>query len=436
MNHTFLPPFLACLQNSVRHNLSLHSRFVKVQNDTSGKSSWWTVNLDAKSGRTSRRRSHSVDNTNAPSPKTRKREKRAKMKKVSKGSSTENILSSPCDSPTLCQLQPPWSPNPSCPSPTGSDLSPCYSPVLNSPVLHRSSRNVTPVSPLISPPGLDQQGANVFSSSNSSLLDSDSHRPDFGDPGACVDMLAQLNLQSSREHMGSSSSLSSLNSPRPVIPTSNKSPHPVFNFNGTNIDSSGYSSSTYFSDTDLPEPATLPPPPPYEDHMTHQARPLCYTPTRSGTHPLHITLSADTARPRSGSEPAVNHSNRFNIPQDIDMDLISSNFNDCDVETIIQNEIKYENGSRGRLDFAFDAHGHKHQTHPHHTTTSPSTSTTSTTHHYPHSTHTPNHTSYRAQHPASTSPIDPTLTSATLQADPYLMQGHAITPSAASYWAH
>lgn len=426
--------FFPYLQNSVRHNLSLHSRFVKVQNDTSGKSSWWTVNLDAKSGRTSRRRSHSVDNTNAPSPKTRKREKRAKLKKVTKGSSTENILSSPCDSPTLCQLQSPWSPNPSCPSPTGSDLSPCYSPVLQSPILHRGSRNATPVSPLISPPGLDQQGASVFSGSNSSLLDSDNHTPDFGDPNACVDMLAQLNLRSSREHMGSSSSLSSLNSPRPTVPT-NKSPHPIFNFNGP-IDSSGYSSSTYYSDTDLPEPPTnLPPPPPYEDHITHQARPLCYTPTRSGTHPLHITLSA---RPRSGSEPAVNHSNRFNIPQDIDMDLIGSSFPDCDVDTIIQSEMQIENG---QLDFAFNAQSSKHPAHPthhfHNSTGQPLTPPSSSYQHHPHNHAHPGHTSYRAQHPASTSPVDPTLTSATLQADPYLMQGHNMTPTTANYsWAH
>jgi hypothetical protein len=403
----------------VRHNLSLHSRFVKVQNDTSGKSSWWTVNLDAKSGRTSRRRSHSVDNTNAPSPKTRKREKRAKLKKVSKGSSTENILSSPCDSPTF-QLQAPWSPNPSCPSPTSSDLSPCYSPVLQSPVLHRGSRNATPVSPLISPPGLDQQGANVFGS-NSSLLDSDSHTPDFGDPSACVDMLAQLNLRSSREHMGSSSSLSSLNSPRPSIPT-NKSPHPVFNFNGP-IDSSGYSSSTYYSDSDLPEPASLPPPPPYEDHITHPARPICYTPTRSGTHPLHITLSA---RPRSGSEPAVNHGNRFNIPQDIDMDLIGSSFPDCDVDTILQSEMQL--AENGQLDFAFDTHSKHHAQHTHNGTAGQPQHS-----HHPHH---PSHAAYRPQHPASTSPVDPTLTSATLQADPYLMQGHNMTPSTAGYWAH
>ncbi|XP_037081119.1 forkhead box protein O-like [Pollicipes pollicipes] len=43
-------------KNSVRHNLSLHTRFVKVQNEGTGKSSWWTINPDAKTGKCSRRR--------------------------------------------------------------------------------------------------------------------------------------------------------------------------------------------------------------------------------------------------------------------------------------------------------------------------------------------------------------------------------------------
>ncbi len=34
-------------QNSIRHNLSLHSRFVRVQNEGSGKSSWWMLNPEA-----------------------------------------------------------------------------------------------------------------------------------------------------------------------------------------------------------------------------------------------------------------------------------------------------------------------------------------------------------------------------------------------------
>ena len=390
------------------------------------------------------------------------------MKKVSKGSSTENILSSPCDSPTLVQLQAPWSPNPSCPSPTGSDLSPCYSPSLQSPILHHSSRNVTPVSPLISPPGLDQQGANVFSGSNSSLLDSDSQTPDFGDPNACVDMLAQLNLRSSREHMGSSSSLSSLNSPRPTL--SNKSAHPVFTFCNGPVDSSGYSSSAYFSDTELSEP-TLPPPPPYEEHLAHQPRPVCYTPTRSGTHPLHITLSADMARPRSGSEPVVAHNgNHCNgIPQDIDMDLIGTEFPDCDVETILRNEMQYDNGN---LDFSFDQKQHSSLSMTPSLSSSSSTLSTTVTslpglnhlhnsnnnanlrrpapaHHYHHShssqsthQHRPHLTNYQLQHRVSTSSGDPTLTSAATSAvlhtdAPLMMQGHTLSPATttATYWA-
>lgn len=370
---------------------------MKIQNDTSGKSSWWTVDLDAKSGKTSRRRSHSVDNTNTPSPKNRKRERKAKIKKIKGSSSQDNLLSSPCHSPTPL-LQPSWSPNPSCHSPTGSDLSSGYSPILQSPVMHRGSRNVTPVSPLISPPGLDQQCSGVFSGSNSSLLDNDlQFGPDLGDPNTCTDMLAQLNL-ASREHMGSSSSLSSLNSPR-LFPLT-KSPHPVFTFNGP-VDSSGYSSSTNDTEVD----GSFPPPPPYEDHVPHQTRPTCYTPTRSGTHPLQIAISAES-RQRSGSEPVtVNLASRF--PTDIDMELFQTGPGfDCDVESILQKERQFSNG---HLDFQFPSHQ------PH----SP--------HHQYHS-HRPYH---RHSHPATMSPCDPTLTSAALQGDPILMQGHQLTNRAA-----
>jgi hypothetical protein len=45
-----LLPFFLSFQNSIRHNLSLHSRFVRVQNEGTGKSSWWMLNPDAKPG--------------------------------------------------------------------------------------------------------------------------------------------------------------------------------------------------------------------------------------------------------------------------------------------------------------------------------------------------------------------------------------------------
>ena len=47
--------------------MSLHSRFVRVQNEGTGKSSWWMLNPDAKpGGKTSRRRTPSVDGAGNP----------------------------------------------------------------------------------------------------------------------------------------------------------------------------------------------------------------------------------------------------------------------------------------------------------------------------------------------------------------------------------
>ncbi|XP_066583065.1 forkhead box protein O isoform X2 [Prorops nasuta] len=48
-------------KNSIRHNLSLHSRFMRVQNEGTGKSSWWMINRDAKPGKSARRRATSME---------------------------------------------------------------------------------------------------------------------------------------------------------------------------------------------------------------------------------------------------------------------------------------------------------------------------------------------------------------------------------------
>lgn len=71
--------FLPLLQNSIRHNLSLHSRFVRVQNEGTGKSSWWMLNPEGgKSGKSPRRRAASMDNNS----KFTKSRGRAAKKKV------------------------------------------------------------------------------------------------------------------------------------------------------------------------------------------------------------------------------------------------------------------------------------------------------------------------------------------------------------------
>jgi forkhead box protein O3 len=66
-------PFV--LQNSIRHNLSLHNRFMRVQNEGTGKSSWWMINPDAKPGKSARRRATSMETS-----KFEKRRGRVKKK--------------------------------------------------------------------------------------------------------------------------------------------------------------------------------------------------------------------------------------------------------------------------------------------------------------------------------------------------------------------
>lgn len=56
-------PLSLSVQNSIRHNLSLHSRFIRVQNEGTGKSSWWMLNPEGgKIGKGPRRRAASIDN--------------------------------------------------------------------------------------------------------------------------------------------------------------------------------------------------------------------------------------------------------------------------------------------------------------------------------------------------------------------------------------
>ncbi|TNN72541.1 Forkhead box protein O1-A [Liparis tanakae] len=66
-------------KNSIRHNLSLHSRFVRIENEGTGKSSWWMLNPEGgKSGKSPRRRAASMDNNS----KFTKSRGRATKKKV------------------------------------------------------------------------------------------------------------------------------------------------------------------------------------------------------------------------------------------------------------------------------------------------------------------------------------------------------------------
>ncbi|XP_014819956.1 PREDICTED: forkhead box protein O3 [Calidris pugnax] len=79
-------------KNSIRHNLSLHSRFVRVQNEGTGKSSWWMINPDGgKGGKAPRRRAVSMDNSN----KYTKSRGRAAKKKAALQTAPETSEDSP-----------------------------------------------------------------------------------------------------------------------------------------------------------------------------------------------------------------------------------------------------------------------------------------------------------------------------------------------------
>uniref|UniRef100_A0A8C0E8U3 Forkhead box O4 n=1 Tax=Bubo bubo TaxID=30461 RepID=A0A8C0E8U3_BUBBB len=79
-------------QNSIRHNLSLHSKFIKVHNEATGKSSWWMLNPEGgKSGKAPRRRAASMDN----SSKLAKVRGKASKKKPPLQSAPESTADSP-----------------------------------------------------------------------------------------------------------------------------------------------------------------------------------------------------------------------------------------------------------------------------------------------------------------------------------------------------
>ncbi|KAM6946301.1 forkhead box protein O1-A [Aplochiton taeniatus] len=79
-------------KNSIRHNLSLHSRFMRVQNEGTGKSSWWMLNPEGgKSGKSPRRRAASMDNNS----KFTKSRGRAAKKKLSLQGGPEGGADSP-----------------------------------------------------------------------------------------------------------------------------------------------------------------------------------------------------------------------------------------------------------------------------------------------------------------------------------------------------
>lgn len=132
-------------KNSIRHNLSLHSRFMRIQNEGTGKSSWWVLNPDAKPGKTPRRRAGSMETKSYEKRRGRVKKKveavRAAMENIMNGSpSSDDFL----DSPLGFQLSPEFRPRASSNASSCGRLSPIQA--ANEPDLHDSQ--VPPMSPI------------------------------------------------------------------------------------------------------------------------------------------------------------------------------------------------------------------------------------------------------------------------------------------------
>uniref|UniRef100_A0A8D8Y7D2 Forkhead box protein O n=1 Tax=Cacopsylla melanoneura TaxID=428564 RepID=A0A8D8Y7D2_9HEMI len=98
------------MKNSIRHNLSLHSKFMRVQNEGTGKSSWWMLNPDAKAGKSARRRATSMETSKFEKRRGRVKKKVEALRNGVTPSPSSSVSESldifPEDSPIHFQLSP------------------------------------------------------------------------------------------------------------------------------------------------------------------------------------------------------------------------------------------------------------------------------------------------------------------------------------------
>ncbi|XP_061896759.1 forkhead box protein O3-like [Entelurus aequoreus] len=138
-------------KNSIRHNLSLHSRFVKVQNEGTGKSSWWMVNPDGgKGGKAPRRRAVSMDNSKyIKGARGRATKKKASLQAAQDGSSES--LSKWTGSPTSRSSDEldAWTDFRSRTNSNASTLSGRLSPILANLELDEVPADSSPLSPML-----------------------------------------------------------------------------------------------------------------------------------------------------------------------------------------------------------------------------------------------------------------------------------------------
>ncbi|XP_009868565.1 PREDICTED: forkhead box protein O4, partial [Apaloderma vittatum] len=286
--------------NSIRHNLSLHSKFIKVHNEATGKSSWWMLNPEGgKSGKAPRRRAASMDN----SSKLAKVRGKTSKKKPSLQSASESTADSPGSQ------FPKWPGSPSSRSNEDSDMWNTFRP--------RTSSNASTISARLSPILTEQDDLHdeellpslVYSSASSNVPPTVTEE---------LELIDGLNLMSSSSSIQRDSSFS-LRSPNAAGQTTTFG-NSLFN----PVDITLQNSVGHF-----PTPQTLaalltPSSPPPRDVMMTQVDPVL-----PQTAPLGL--------------------NQDRLPIDLDIDMYMENL-ECDMDYIINSELMDGEG----LDFNFE----------------------------------------------------------------------------------
>ncbi|XP_031436148.1 forkhead box protein O3a isoform X2 [Clupea harengus] len=142
------------IENSIRHNLSLHSRFVRVQNEGTGKSSWWMVNPEGgKGGKAPRRRAVSMDNGNkyTKSARGRAAKKKAALQAAQEGGADATGLARWAGSPASRSSDEldAWTDFRSRTNSNASTISGRLSPILANPELDECADEDSPLSPML-----------------------------------------------------------------------------------------------------------------------------------------------------------------------------------------------------------------------------------------------------------------------------------------------
>ncbi|KAL1512876.1 hypothetical protein ABEB36_002388 [Hypothenemus hampei] len=178
-------------KNSIRHNLSLHNRFMRVQNEGTGKSSWWMINPDAKPGKSPRRRAVSMETSKFEKRRGRVKKKVEMMRNgtlpdqpPSPSSSVSESLDLFPESPTIhssggFQISPETRPraysNPSVYSGGGFQLSPDFRPRTSS----QSSARLSPIPSV----GIETEWGSGLSFSNPDMINNGSTTTTGGNGG-------------------------------------------------------------------------------------------------------------------------------------------------------------------------------------------------------------------------------------------------------------